>query len=113
MKFADILGLADSIYKLTKASRYARTAMYNAMQTTLLYNSEIETKIIETHHDVVIELQPKKPETPVNELPLPLVPLVPLVPPSEPKETAFVEAKEKIATDGDVATDAVTAVNRT
>lgn len=34
--------------------------MYNAMQSTLLYNGEIETKIIETNQDVVSALQPKE-----------------------------------------------------
>ncbi|XP_058803934.1 meiosis-specific coiled-coil domain-containing protein MEIOC-like [Phymastichus coffea] len=105
----DILALADSIYKLTKASRYARTAMYNAMQTTLLYNSEIETKIIETHQDVVIELQPKEPEVVTNEFPLPLVPLVPLVPPSEPEEIAIAEAKDDKATVDEAAAATATA----
>ncbi|XP_003426101.1 uncharacterized protein DDB_G0283357 isoform X2 [Nasonia vitripennis] len=69
----DILALADSIYKLTKASRYARTAMYNAMQSTLLYNGEIETKIMETNQDIVAELQPKEivaEESPVTSTPV-------------------------------------------
>ncbi|KAJ8688633.1 hypothetical protein QAD02_024428 [Eretmocerus hayati] len=59
----DILILADSIYKLTKASRYARSAMYNAMQSTLLYDGGIETKILETNQDVVLNLVPKISES--------------------------------------------------
>jgi hypothetical protein len=55
----DIQALADSIYKLTKASRFARTAMYNAMQATLLHNRKVEAKIIETGQDVVM-LQSKE-----------------------------------------------------
>lgn len=49
----DIQDLADSIYQLTQASRFGRTAMYNAMQSTLLYNSDIEAQIMETSQDVV------------------------------------------------------------
>lgn len=41
------MALANSIYKLTKASRQARNAMFNAMQATLLHNPIIEKSIIE------------------------------------------------------------------
>lgn len=58
MGFTDILTLASSIYDLTKASRYARTGMYNAMQATLLYNTEVEKKIIETTQKVISEIMP-------------------------------------------------------
>lgn len=51
----DILTLAGSIYELTKASRYARTGMYNALQATLLYNLDIEKRVIETSKDPVLE----------------------------------------------------------
>ncbi|XP_012540254.1 uncharacterized protein LOC105838888 isoform X2 [Monomorium pharaonis] len=51
----DILTLAGSVYELTKASRYARTGMYNALQATLLYDLEIEKKVVETSKDPVLE----------------------------------------------------------
>ncbi|XP_015600982.1 uncharacterized protein LOC107270458 isoform X2 [Cephus cinctus] len=51
----DILGLASSIHLLTKASRFARTGMYNAMQATLLHNTDIEKKIVETSKDAILE----------------------------------------------------------
>ncbi|XP_012230255.1 uncharacterized protein [Linepithema humile] len=51
----DILTLAGSVNELTKASRYARTGMYNALQATLLYNLDIEKKVIETSKDPVLE----------------------------------------------------------
>ncbi|KAK0162686.1 hypothetical protein PV327_006442 [Microctonus hyperodae] len=50
----DILILANSIRDLTKSSRLARRAMFNAMQATLLFDIDIEKKIIETSSDVVI-----------------------------------------------------------
>lgn len=52
---ADILTLAGSVHELTKASRHARTGMYNALQATLLYNLDIEKKVIETSKDPVLE----------------------------------------------------------
>ncbi|XP_072761924.1 uncharacterized protein [Anoplolepis gracilipes] len=51
----DILTLAGSVHELTKASRYARTGMYNALQATLLYDLDIEKKVIETSKDPVLE----------------------------------------------------------
>lgn len=51
----DILTLAGSVHELTKASRYARTGMYNALQATLLYDLNIEKKVIETPKDPVLE----------------------------------------------------------
>ncbi|XP_011686147.1 PREDICTED: uncharacterized protein LOC105448944 isoform X3 [Wasmannia auropunctata] len=51
----DILTLAGSVHELTKASRYARTGMYNALQATLLYNLDIEKKVIESSRDPVLE----------------------------------------------------------
>ncbi|XP_050454735.1 uncharacterized protein LOC126853206 isoform X2 [Cataglyphis hispanica] len=51
----DILTLAGSVHELTKASRYARTGMYNALQATLLYDLDIEKKVIETPKDPVLE----------------------------------------------------------
>ncbi|XP_015429914.1 PREDICTED: uncharacterized protein LOC107186532 [Dufourea novaeangliae] len=53
----DILTLAASVYELTKASRYARTGMYNALQATLLYDLDIEKKVIETSKDPVLEMK--------------------------------------------------------
>lgn len=53
--FIDILTLAGSVHELTKASRYARTGMYNALQATLLYNLDIEKKVMETLQDPVLE----------------------------------------------------------
>ncbi|XP_014218656.1 uncharacterized protein LOC106646941 isoform X2 [Copidosoma floridanum] len=53
----EILALADSIYKLTKASRNARTAMYNAMQATLLHNDEFESKIMKKDEDILLTLK--------------------------------------------------------
>lgn len=52
---SDILTLAGSVHELTKASRYARTGMYNALQATLLYNLDIEKKVMETLQDPVLE----------------------------------------------------------
>ena len=46
--------MAASVYELTKASRYARTGMYNALQATLLYDLEIEKKVVETSKDPVL-----------------------------------------------------------
>lgn len=40
-----------------KASRYARTGMYNALQATLLYDLEIEKKVVETSKDPVLVLK--------------------------------------------------------
>ncbi|KAL6261197.1 hypothetical protein P5V15_008721 [Pogonomyrmex californicus] len=51
----DILTLAGSVHELTKASRYARTGMYNALQATLLYDLDIEKKVVETSKDPVLE----------------------------------------------------------
>ncbi|XP_043263123.1 putative histone-lysine N-methyltransferase 1 isoform X2 [Colletes gigas] len=53
----DILSLAASVYELTKASRYARTGMYNALQATLLYDLDIEKKVIETSNDPVLVIK--------------------------------------------------------
>ncbi|XP_015112455.1 uncharacterized protein LOC107038084 [Diachasma alloeum] len=50
----DILALANSIRELTKASRLARTGMFNAMQATLLHNKDIEKTIVETSKDAII-----------------------------------------------------------
>ncbi|XP_011495976.1 PREDICTED: uncharacterized protein C17orf104 homolog [Ceratosolen solmsi marchali] len=58
--FPDIQALAESIYKLTEASRFARTAMFNAMQATLLYDSEVENKIVETNQDIIVNVQSKE-----------------------------------------------------
>ncbi|KAF7997100.1 hypothetical protein HCN44_005377 [Aphidius gifuensis] len=52
----DILALANSIYKLTKASRQARNAMFNAMQATLLHDPTIEKKIIEELVDPILPI---------------------------------------------------------
>lgn len=49
--------MAASVYELTKASRYARTGMYNALQATLLYDLEIEKKIVETSKDPVLVMK--------------------------------------------------------
>ncbi|XP_014476927.1 PREDICTED: uncharacterized protein LOC106745634 isoform X2 [Dinoponera quadriceps] len=51
----DILTLAGSVHALTKASRYARTGMYNALQATLLYDLDVEKKVVETSKDPVLE----------------------------------------------------------
>ncbi|XP_011881321.1 PREDICTED: uncharacterized protein LOC105569451 isoform X2 [Vollenhovia emeryi] len=51
----DILTLAGSVHELTKASRYARTGMYNALQATLLYDLAVEKKVVETCKDPVLE----------------------------------------------------------
>lgn len=51
----DILTLAGSVHELTKASRYARTGMYNALQATLLYDLDIEKKVVATSKDPVLE----------------------------------------------------------
>ncbi|KYM86722.1 hypothetical protein ALC53_03872 [Atta colombica] len=51
----DILTLAGSVHELTKASRSARTGMYNALQATLLYDLDIEKKVVETSKDPVLE----------------------------------------------------------
>ncbi|XP_031843983.1 uncharacterized protein LOC116431952 [Nomia melanderi] len=53
----DILTLATSVYELTKASRYARTGMYNALQATLLYDLDIEKKVVETSKDPVLVIK--------------------------------------------------------
>ncbi|KAL0100428.1 hypothetical protein PUN28_019639 [Cardiocondyla obscurior] len=53
----DILTLAGSVYGLTKASRYARTGMYNALQATLLYDLDMEKKVVETSKDPVLEVK--------------------------------------------------------
>ncbi|XP_033207762.1 uncharacterized protein LOC117167151 isoform X2 [Belonocnema kinseyi] len=53
----DILSLAHSIRNLTKASRYARTGMYNAMQATLLCDMEIEKTVVETSKDAIVALK--------------------------------------------------------
>lgn len=55
--FTDILTLAASVYELTKASRYARTGMYNALQATLLYDLDIEKKVVETSKDPVLVIK--------------------------------------------------------
>lgn len=60
INFTDILALAGSIHELTKASRFARTGMYNAMQATLLYDAEFEKKVIETCRDAVLSVKPKE-----------------------------------------------------
>ncbi|XP_011141118.1 meiosis-specific coiled-coil domain-containing protein MEIOC-like isoform X2 [Harpegnathos saltator] len=51
----DILTLAGSVHALTKASRYARTGMYNALQATLLYDLDVEKKVVETSKEPVLE----------------------------------------------------------
>ncbi|XP_034937233.1 GATA zinc finger domain-containing protein 14-like [Chelonus insularis] len=56
----DILVLANSIRELTKASRLARTAMFNAMQATLLHDKDFEKKIIDTSKDVALLLVDKE-----------------------------------------------------
>ncbi|XP_046599603.1 meiosis-specific coiled-coil domain-containing protein MEIOC-like [Neodiprion lecontei] len=53
----DILALAGSIHELTKASRLARTGMYNALQATLLYDAEFERKVIETCKDTFFNVK--------------------------------------------------------
>ncbi|XP_032671663.1 uncharacterized protein LOC116844350 isoform X2 [Odontomachus brunneus] len=53
----DILTLAGSVHALTKASRYARTGMYNALQATLLYDLDVEKKVVETSKDPVLEIR--------------------------------------------------------
>ncbi|XP_043473466.1 uncharacterized protein LOC122505727 isoform X2 [Leptopilina heterotoma] len=53
----EILALAQSIRNLTKASRLARTGMYNAMQATLLCDMEIEKKIVDTSKDAIVTLK--------------------------------------------------------
>ncbi|XP_048511797.1 meiosis-specific coiled-coil domain-containing protein MEIOC-like [Athalia rosae] len=53
----DILALAASIHQLTKASRFARTGMYNAMQATLLYDTELEKKVLETCNDAAFAIK--------------------------------------------------------
>lgn len=59
----DILALAGSIHELTKASRFARTGMYNAMQATLLYDAEFEKKVIETCKDAIFAVKSKEAST--------------------------------------------------
>ncbi|XP_051176545.1 homeobox protein 5-like isoform X2 [Leptopilina boulardi] len=59
----EILALAQSIRNLTKASRYARTGMYNAMQATLLCDMEIEKKIVDTSKDAIVTLKPSGEQT--------------------------------------------------
>ncbi|CAL7945746.1 unnamed protein product [Xylocopa violacea] len=54
---SDILTLAASVYELTKASRHARTGMYNALQATLLYDLDIEKKVVETSKDPVLVIK--------------------------------------------------------
>ncbi|XP_026830547.1 uncharacterized protein LOC105286349 isoform X2 [Ooceraea biroi] len=51
----DILTLAGSVQELTKASRYARTGMYNALQATLLYDLDIEKKVVEISQDPILK----------------------------------------------------------
>ncbi|XP_053984099.1 putative uncharacterized protein DDB_G0282499 [Hylaeus volcanicus] len=58
----DILTLAASVYELTKASRYARTGMYNALQATLLYDLDIEKKVVETSKDPVLVIKRNESE---------------------------------------------------
>ncbi|XP_076669232.1 uncharacterized protein LOC143369322 isoform X1 [Andrena cerasifolii] len=53
----DILNLAASVRELTKASRYARTGMYNALQATLLYDLDIEKKVVESAKDPVLVIK--------------------------------------------------------
>lgn len=53
--YSDILTLAGSVHALTKASRYARTGMYNALQATLLYDLDVEKKVVEISKDPVLE----------------------------------------------------------
>lgn len=53
----DILTLANSVHELTKASRYARSGMYNAMQATLLCDLDLEKKIVETSDDPVLVIK--------------------------------------------------------
>lgn len=59
----DILTLAGSVHELTKASRYARTGMYNALQATLLYDLDVEKKIVETSKDPVLEAKAHESQT--------------------------------------------------
>ncbi|KAK2575758.1 hypothetical protein KPH14_003648 [Odynerus spinipes] len=53
----DILTLANSVHELTKASRYARSGMYNAMQATLLCDLDLEKKIVGTSDDPVLVIK--------------------------------------------------------
>ncbi|XP_066594593.1 MATH and LRR domain-containing protein PFE0570w-like [Prorops nasuta] len=62
----DIMTLAGSVYELTKASRYARTGMYNAMQATLLYDKEIEKRVVESSKDPVLVIKCGQTETPTS-----------------------------------------------
>ncbi|XP_011297005.1 uncharacterized protein [Fopius arisanus] len=63
----DILALANSIRELTKASRLARTGMFNAMQATLLHNKDIEKTIVETSKDAIIPLNQGEAQAIVGE----------------------------------------------
>ncbi|KAG7207299.1 hypothetical protein KM043_008967 [Ampulex compressa] len=58
----DILTLAGSVYELTKASRFARTGMYNALQATLLYDLDIEKKVLESPKDPVLVIKQNESE---------------------------------------------------
>ncbi|XP_057340208.1 putative uncharacterized protein DDB_G0282133 isoform X1 [Microplitis mediator] len=64
----DIIILAESIRELTRAARLARTAMFNAMQSTLLQNKDIEKKIIETSSDVILGIITKESSTAVSSV---------------------------------------------
>lgn len=64
--FSEILALAQSIRNLTKASRLARTGMYNAMQATLLCDMEIEKKIVDTSKDAIVTLKPCEQTTSID-----------------------------------------------
>ncbi|KAI4497482.1 hypothetical protein M0802_007493 [Mischocyttarus mexicanus] len=52
-----ILTLANSVHELTKASRYARSGMYNAMQATLLCDLDLEKKIVESSTDPILVIK--------------------------------------------------------
>ncbi|XP_012281479.1 uncharacterized protein LOC105700319 isoform X2 [Orussus abietinus] len=60
----DILALAGSILELAKACRFARTGMYNAMQATILYDVEIEKKVLETSKDPILTSPPIERQPP-------------------------------------------------
>lgn len=83
--------------------------MYNAMQSTLLYNGEIETKIMETNQDVVAALQPKEvvaEESPVADVsPTAVSQTTPVVSP--------ISVPAAHATSGEEAVITTSAANRT
>ncbi|XP_043268090.1 GATA zinc finger domain-containing protein 14-like isoform X2 [Venturia canescens] len=49
-----VLALAVSVHQLTKASRMARTAMNNALQSTLLHDKDFERTIVEKSIDPIV-----------------------------------------------------------